>query len=59
MFARARLAGRRVRALPRQACRGVLIMTMTVKWTDENAKDVEMLKRIDLSQLDIGSAAGS
>jgi hypothetical protein len=32
---------------------------MTVKWTDENAKDVEMLKRIDLSQLDIGSAAGS
>jgi hypothetical protein len=32
-------------------------MTM-MQWTDENAKDVEMLKRVDLSPLDIGSAEG-
>ena len=33
-------------------------MTM-MQWTDENAKDVEMLKRADLSPLDTGPAEGS
>ena len=30
-----------------------------MQWTDENAKDVEMLKRTDLSPLDTGPAEGS
>lgn len=30
-----------------------------MQWTDENAKDVEMLNRADLSPLDIGLAEGS
>ena len=30
-----------------------------MQWTDENAKDVEMLKRADLSPLDIGPAEGN
>ena len=33
-------------------------MTM-MQWTDENAKDVEMLKRVDLSPLETGPAEGS
>ena len=33
-------------------------MTM-MQWTDENAKDVEMLKRIDRSPLDTGPAEGN
>jgi hypothetical protein len=56
MFARARLAGRRARALPHLACRGFFTM---MQWTDENAKDVEMLKRVDLSPLETGPAEGS
>ena len=30
-----------------------------MQWTDENAKDVEMLKRVDLSPLETGPAEGS
>jgi len=30
-----------------------------MQWTDENSKDVEMLKRVDLSALDVGPAEGS
>jgi len=30
-----------------------------MQWTDENTKDVEMLKRVDLSPLDVGPAEGS
>ncbi len=30
-----------------------------MQWIDENSKDVEMLKRVDMSPLDIGPAEGS